>query len=185
MNNIVALDLELNQLNNAPKIIQIGLTIADLDTRTILDKKSIMVHPQEGITEYIATLTGITDNQVKDAPDLAGAYKEMIAYLKPFEIHKQPILWGNGDIWAIKRELATYPEGVIDWKTWPFGFTEMNIKTVVQMILTSRGQKTQGGLAKSMNKFGLRFLGTKHRADDDSYNTMILYMKLLDILKNV
>ena len=61
----------------------------------------------------------------------------------------------------------------------------MNCKTVVQAILTARGVKTQGGLAKSMNKFGLSFQGTKHRADDDALNTMRIYFKLLEILKVV
>lgn len=183
--NIVALDLELNQLNNCPKIIQIGVCIADLERRQIIEKRSFMVNPGEGITEYIANLTGITDNHVKDAPNLLGAYQEMTEYLKLFETHKQPILWGNGDIWDLKKELAENYQDQIDWKEFPFGWTSMNCKTVVQAILTARGVKTQGGLAKSMNKFGLSFQGTKHRADDDALNTMRIYFKLLEILKVV
>lgn len=183
--NIVSLDLELNQYNGHPKIIQIGVAIGDLERRQILEKKSFMVNPGEGITEYISTLTGITDHQVKDAPDLIGAFKQLAEYLQTFETHKQPIVWGNGDIWALKKELAEMNMSQDDWKLWPFGFTEMNVKTTVQMILTARKEKTQGGLAKSMNKFGLSFQGTKHRADDDAFNTMRIYFKLLSLLADV
>lgn len=183
--NIASLDLELNQYNGHPKIIQIGVTVGNLEKRQIIEKRSFMVNPNEGITEYISTLTGITDHQVKDAPDLIGAYKQLAEYLQTFETHKQPIVWGNGDIWALKKELAEMNMPQDDWKLWPFGFTEMNVKTIVQAILTAKGEKTQGGLAKSMNKFGLRFVGTKHRADDDSYNTLLIYFKLLGLLEDV
>lgn len=175
---VVALDLEFNQLNNQPKIIEIGLTIGDLSNFSILDKKSILVNPDEGITEYIATLTGITDYMLKDAPALPEAYQQMRKYLASFGVHRQPIVWGNGDVTMLKTHLNS-PED------FPFGYTEMNVKTVVQSILTARGQPTQGGLARIMIKFGMRFMGQKHRAIDDSYNTMLLYFKLLQMLRKV
>lgn len=175
---IVSLDLEFNQLNNQPRIIEIGLTIGDLRTHSILDSKSILVNPEEGITEYIATLTGITDYMLADAPKLPDAYKQMLAYLQSHGVHRQPIVWGGGDVSFLKQSVNN-PED------FPFGFTEMNVKTIVQAVLTSRGQPTQGGLAKSMTKFGLRFMGKKHRAIDDSRNTLMLYFKMLDMLRKV
>lgn len=175
---LAALDLEFNQLNNQPRIIEIGLTIGDLSTLSILDRKSILVNPDEGITEYIATLTGITDYMLKDAPKLPEAYKQMNEYLNSFGIHRQPIVWGNGDA-RILKEQCDSPDD------FPFGYTEMDVKTIVQAILTARGQTTQGGLARSMTKFGMRFMGRKHRAIDDSYNTMLLYFKLLTIMRKV
>jgi inhibitor of KinA sporulation pathway (predicted exonuclease) len=177
---LVSLDLEFNQLDNQPRIIEIGLTIGDLQTRTILDSKSILVNPEQGITEYIATLTGITDYMLKDAPMLPDAYRQMMTYLKEHNVHRQPIVWGNGDASVLKsslNQLGHYPDD------FPFGYTEMDVKTIVQAILTSRGQPTQGGLAKSMTKFGLRFMGRKHRAIDDSRNTMAMYFKMLELLR--
>jgi inhibitor of KinA sporulation pathway (predicted exonuclease) len=174
---IVSLDLEFNQLNNQPKIIEIGLTIGDLNSLSIIDKKSILVNPEEGITEYIATLTGITDYTVKDAPTIAQAYIIMKEYLVRYGVAKQPIVWGAGDVSMIKSVIADEQS--------PFGYTEMNVKNIVQSILTARGMPTQGGLAKSMTRFGLRFMGRKHRAIDDSYNTMVLYFKLLQMLRKV
>lgn len=179
MENIVSLDLELNQLNNQPKIIQIGLTVAHLPTRKIIESKSIMVNPGEGITEYISTLTGITDYQVKDAPNIQEAYQEMCAYLKKFNTHRMPIVWGNGDVWAIKKEVGTIGD------EWPFGWREMDVKTLVQAIAMANNGQVQGGLAKSMSRYGLRFQGRKHNAEDDSKNTMLMYFKILDILKGV
>lgn len=177
--NIVSLDLEMNQLNDNPKIIEIGLTIGDLQTRKIIDSKSLLVNPNENITDYISKLTGITDHMVSDKQNIHGAYGEMLDYLKYYNVtHKQPVVWGAGDVHQLKREIG-------DVESFPFGFTEMNVKTIVQAILTARGQKSQGGLAKSMTKFGLRFKGTKHRAIDDSYNTMVFYFYLLGLLQKV
>lgn len=175
---LVALDLEFNQLNNQPKIIEIGLTIGDLSRSSIIDKKSILVNPEEGITEYIATLTGITDYMLKDAPTLPQAYKEILSYLDSHGVHRQPVVWGAGDVNILKSELNNPAD-------FPFGYTEMNVKTLVQAILASRGQPTQGGLARSMTKFGMRFLGRKHRAMDDSMNTMAFYFKLNQLLRKV
>ena len=173
----VSLDLEFNQ-QEVPKIIEIGLTIGDLSSRSILDTKSILVNPEEGITEYISTLTGITDYMVSSAPKIDEAYRIMKDYLDSHKVHRQPIVWGSGDVAMLKNAVNS----PLDF---PFGFTEMNVKTIVQAVLTSRNMATQGGLAKSMLKFGMRFNGKKHRAIDDSKNTMLLYFKLLDLLRKV
>jgi inhibitor of KinA sporulation pathway (predicted exonuclease) len=174
---LVSLDLELNQLET-PKIIEIGLTVADLDKRSIIETKSILVNPQEGITQRIADLTGITDYMVSDAPTLPDAYAIMRDYLASHGVHRQPVVWGGGDVNALKSALNNPAD-------FPFGYTEMNVKTIVQAILVARGQSPQGGLARSMTKFGLRFTGKKHRAIDDSYNTMVMYFKMLDCLRKV
>lgn len=175
---IVSLDLEMNQAEK-PKIIEIGLTIGDLSKKQMVDKTSILVNPNENITEYISTLTGITDHMVHNRPEIGGAYDEMLKYLNFYNVtHKQPVVWGSGDVKQLKSEIG-------DVDTFPFGYTEMNVKTLVQAIHTAKGLKTQGGLAKSMTKFGLRFQGMKHRAVDDSYNTLLLYFHILDMLRKV
>lgn len=177
-NNIVSLDLEMNQLDDSPKIIEIGLTIGDLQTKKIVDSKSLLVNPNENITNYISKLTGITDYMIHDKPNVNDAYKEMLEFLSFYKVHRQPVVWGSGDIIQLKKELT-------DLSAFPFGFTEMNVKTVVQAINASKGLPTQGGLAKSMTRFGLRFNGTKHRAVDDSKNTLVLYFHLLNMLNRL
>lgn len=180
---IVGLDLELNQRDTGAKIIEIGICIADLNSRKILEKKRFLVNPEEEITDYITKLTTITQSQVANRPNLALVWDEVKEYLKPFNIKKQPVTWGGGDCWALKKELMSMGRGFGD--DWIFGYTEMNVKTVVQAILAARGLKTQGGLAKSMNKFGLRFQGTKHVAADDAENTIRIYFHLLYLLQKI
>lgn len=172
---VVSIDLEMNQLDT-PKIIEIGLTIGDLSTKKVVEKKSILVNPEQNITEYITALTGITDYMVSNAPNIQMANEEMLKYLAAFNVHAQPVVWGGGDIWQLKKEIK-------DLNHFPFGYTEMNVKTIVQFLLISNGKSSQGGLAKSMSKFGLKFSGRKHRADDDSYNTLVFYFHLLNSVK--
>ncbi len=180
--NIVSLDLELNNLNDQPKIIEIGLSIGNLETREILDTKSILVDPREEITDYITNLTGITNDMVKNAPDIWDAYREMVRYLNLFSTMKQPIVWGAGDIRALKNEVDTLLNPTIDW---PFGYTEMNVKCIVQAIKAANGDSTQGGLKQSLRYFNVKAEGPYHRANVDAENTLKLYFHLLNMLEGI
>lgn len=177
---VYAIDLELNQQPTGAKIIQIGVSIGDVNTKEILESKSFYVNPNEEITPYINKLTGITQAQVANADPLPIVHSAMVYYLKSQSVQGMPITWGIGDVYAIKKELAEY--GIKDEF---FGYRSMDIKTVVQAIKQARGQGAQGGLAKSMLSFGLRFNGQKHDAKYDAENTLRFYFKLLDLLRNV
>lgn len=183
--NIVSLDLEMNTHEGINPIIEIGCSIGHLETRTILDKKSFLVHIGEPITPFITSLTGITDEMIKDAPVLIDAYNNMVSWLEPYATQKMPIVWGNGDIRTLKSQLIQQSDlnRDISIKEWPFGYSEMNVKNLVQADLVANGKSMQGGLAKSMTRYGLKFEGTKHRADDDSLNTLKMYFCMLDLLK--
>jgi len=173
-NNIVAFDLEFT--DETQKIIEIGLTVAHLPSRKILDKQHFFVNPNETLSDYIKTLTSITQQDVDTANDISQVMKDVSLYLYQYSTHKQPITWGSGDLYQIRKQA---PKDI----PFPFGYTEMNIKCIHQAIKTAQGVSTQGGLSKSMNYWGLKFEGIKHRAIHDSYNTMRLYFKILDFLK--
>jgi DNA polymerase III alpha subunit (gram-positive type) len=177
--HVISLDLEMCQPSGA--ICEIGVSIGHLPTRKILETKSFLVNPQEEISEFITALTGITNDMVKDAPDLVGAYRQMAEYIKPFGCHRQIIQWGSGDDWELKKQLGDR----ISFEDWIGGRTSMNVKNLVQCILTAKEQKTQGGLKKSCNKFNVPFSGPAHRAHKDSENTLRLYFSLLDLLKEI
>lgn len=174
---VMSLDLEMNQPSG--KIIQIGITIGDLTKRSIIETKSFMVNPEEEITEYINKLTGITQNQVKDAPVLVDAYKQMNEWLDTYKPHKQSIVWGQGDVRTLKKQVNDI-DLTIEHRH--FGFREMDVKTLVQAHQISIGKSSQGGLAKSLTKYGMKFRGACHNAEADSLNTLLLYYRLLDRL---
>ena len=180
---IVAIDLELNQLNGNPKIIEIGISVGDIKTRQILETKRFFVNPEEEITEYINKLTGITQAMVANAPTISGAYDEVKVYLSQFNYRKQLVEWGNGDVYKLRGELMKVGRGIDD--DWIFGWATMNVKGVAQAIKDAKGISLQSGLAKSMNFFGIRFIGVKHQAGDDAENTLRLYFELLRRLGQV
>ena len=177
--NYVAIDLELNQLNGTPKIIEIGIAIGNKD-REIIACKSFYVNPKEQITEYITNLTHITQDMVDDAPELPEAYEQMKSFIKSYNCHPMPIQWGGGDVFELHTEMKTH--GAFESA---FGRTVMNVKNVHQTIQMSKGLGYQGGLAKTLLKYGLRFQGTKHSARDDAKNTLLLFFKLLDLFEDL
>ena len=180
--HIIAMDLELNQLNGKPRIIEIGFAVAEIESRKIIEKKSFLVNPMEEITPYINTLTSISQSMVCDRPALGGVYLEIKEWIAQFQYRRQVVEWGAGDSWALKKELRDH--GITD-DDWIFGYTSINVKTINQAIRESKGMGLQGGLAKSMNLYGLRYDGTKHRAHDDALNTMRLYLRFLECLQGL
>lgn len=180
--HIIAMDLELNQLNGKPKIIEIGFAVAEIETRQIIEKKSFLVNPMEEITPYINTLTGISQAMVCDRPTLGGVYLEIKDWIKQFQYRRQVVEWGSGDSWALKKELRDHSVPDDDWI---FGYTQINVKTINQALRESKGLGLQGGLAKSMGLYGLKFVGTKHRAADDAYNTLQLYLAFLECFQGL
>ena len=173
----MAIDLEMAQPSN--NIIEIGAAIGDTDNYQIIDKISIFVNPHEQLSEEIIKLTSISQEDVDLAKNLDDAYKDLLDFSNKYAVHKQLVTWGSGDIWALKSQLQKIDLNI----KWEYGYTYMNVKNIVQAMLTAKNRKTQGGLAKSLGKFGLGFKGKKHRADDDSVNTLRMYFKILELLK--
>ena len=178
MTYLLSLDLEMCQPSGV--ICEIGVSIGELETRKIIDTKSFLVNPNEEISPFITTLTGITNEMVKDAPDLLGAYRDLVAYAKHWNPHKQCIQWGGGDDYTLRKQLGD----LIHPDEWIMGRTSMNVKTLVQAIRTARGEKTQGGLKKMCNVFNVKVEGPMHRAHNDARATMQIYFKLLDMLRD-
>ena len=180
---VCSLDLEMNQPSGT--IIEIGYTIADDHTGEVKLVKGLIVNPHEQLTEFIMNLTHINQEMVDNGQELVDAWKELLKDCESFQVHRQPVVWGGGDIRTLKAQVGAKDPSLLiaDKNRWAFGFTEMNVKNVVQAVLNAKGLKTQGGLAKSLGKFDMAFKGVKHRANDDSLNTFLLYAELLKRLQ--
>ena len=180
---VCSIDLEMCQPSGV--ICEVGYTIGDPKTGEILLSKGLIVNPHEQLSEFIIKLTSITQDMADEGQELIDAYKELLKDCETFDVHRQPVTWGSGDLRVLKEQIkAKDPSLLITDKTrWAFGYTEMNIKNIVQAVLNAKQYKSQGGLAKSLGKFDLSFKGTKHRAVDDSLNTFLLYHELLKRLQ--
>ncbi|MBD0380548.1 ATP-dependent DNA helicase DinG [Paenibacillus sedimenti] len=73
------LDFETTGSGHADEIIQVGLVI--IDQFQIVDRYTSLVNPGTGIPSSITTLTGITDDMVKDAPSLDQVMSDMFPLL--------------------------------------------------------------------------------------------------------
>lgn len=171
-----AFDLEMAQPSN--KIIQIGYCIGNVLTGEILTTDSLMVNPQEQLTPYIITLTGITQEQVDSGTDLETAYKMLAEAHAKYEAHYSPITWGCGDVETLKAQ--TGRNG-----SFCFGRRYWDAKTLFQARQLARNEKMQAGLAKALTKMGMQFKGRKHNAESDAINTFLIFRQLLLELKNV
>lgn len=175
MNNILSLDLEMNQPSG--KIIQIGYIIGNVNTGDILEEKSLFVNPEEQLSDYIITLTGIKQNQVDDGTTLKEAYDELKETFKQYDCFRNPITWGGGDSECLRNQLN------LDNEMFLFGRRWIDVKTLYVSYRVANGLSHQGGLAKAMTKMGLQFSGKKHNATCDAKNTFKMYLHMLKYFK--
>ena len=112
---------------------------------------------------------------VDNGVELEHAYEMLANMHKRHGSHHNPITWGGGDTVELKEQLNSN-------HAWCFGRRWTDVKTIYITMSIANGGKVQGGLARTMTKFGLNFKGRKHNALDDSINTFRLYKKFLDIM---
>lgn len=174
-----SVDLEMNQPSG--KIIQVGACVGNIVTGQIFDKLSVHVDPGEHLNPAITELTKITQEDVNHGLQLEEAYRKLQKMHENYGAFLNPITWGGGDsaeLFAqIKRENPHF-EG------WCFGRRWLDTKTLFVSWRFANGQPIQGGLARSMTKVGLNFIGQKHNALDDAVNTFRMYMAMLSIMKD-
>lgn len=180
--NVMALDLELNQPSGA--IIQVGITIGNVYTGEILEKRGWITYVPENldpINPFITKLTTITQEQVNNGVLLLQAYKEMTELYKKHNCTLNFVTWGGGDHRELKKQLYEQKEAVCpnDALPWEYGHREFDVKTLFLAFAMADHKKVRSGLAKSMTRVGLAFQGTIHTAPDDAYNTFRLLIHLI------
>lgn len=181
MRKIMVLDAEYNQPSR--KCIQIGAAIYDVRNATCHGTLDIYVNPGEPITPEITDLTGITDKDVENAPNIISAYQMLNEFHKKHKCFRNPLVWGSGvrnDSLAIYEEFVKASEIIHMGYGWHpdenfMGFRVLDAKTLYQSIQLFEDSQYAGGLADSMKKLGLTFEGDKHRALTDAKNTFTIW----------
>jgi inhibitor of KinA sporulation pathway (predicted exonuclease) len=168
--NFLSLDLELNQPSN--KIIQVGAVVGNVKTGQIFERVSLFTKLDEPLNPYIQKLCNITPEMLEQGVSLDDAGLRLMELKRSYDCAVNPITWGGGDAQLLKQQTETVF----------FGHRWFDVKTLYQFYALKQGLPLQGGLAKVMTRFGMKFQGTKHRADDDAYNTFLLAVKLLEKL---
>lgn len=172
--NLIALDLELNQVNDSPKIIEVGAIAFKSHTGEVLGIFQTFVNPKEPILKRITELTGITDDKVIGAPTVLEAYEFLKAFHKKHRCFSNPVLWGSGisnDSLALWRETGVQEENFM-------GFRVIDAKTLYQSLRIYQNGKVKAGLKTACESLGIgwdSFHGEAHGALSDAYNTYRLW----------
>ncbi len=172
----IVFDLEFNQgfnqgLNKTVsnekcpfEIIQIGAVKLDSHFN-IIDTFNSYVKPQiyKSIHPFVGKMTGITINDVIDAPTFPNVYKEF----KKFISTKKPILcvWGTGDLKELHRNIVFYN---MPYKALPKSY--INVQQYASAYFNNPAGKSIG-LQNAIEMLNLTQDKSYHDALNDAYYT--------------
>lgn len=155
------LDLEFN---TNKEIIEIGITMVDLETRKILKTYSIPIKNLLGpIDPEITKLTGWTDSKLaKQGTNLWIACDRITQKYG-----------GKGRLLIVDSDEES---SLFAPHSSPFGKSMINVSTLYCIKFKKFGIETS--LENMLKDVGLKFEGTQHRASDDSKNIARLFLEL-------
>lgn len=172
---LLSLDLEMNQPSD--KIIQMGYVIFDVKRKKIIKSVSIFVNPEELLAEEIVQLTGITQDQVDSGVSLPEAYNNLKSDIEQHQVTRHCLEWGPDDRF-LRDQLS------INQKDFIFRSRSYDVKSFYQMYQAAKSNgKVHSGLKSSMETLGLSWngeFGQPHNALADAYNTVLIYLFLVD-----
>lgn len=161
------LDLEINE----GEVIEVGLTVLDIESRQILHSYSYPVRAWRPITDHIRKLTGWTDKKLE---------KQGESFLKIWNrLLDQHGLGGRLLIVDSNKEFPTLQGELVSFNNPKRVSPEiLNVKSLFQIKHRSVGAYPT--LEEMLNVEGLEFIGCQHRAKDDSYNIARLFLKVTE-----
>ncbi|MBR3642403.1 MAG: exonuclease domain-containing protein [Parasporobacterium sp.] len=180
MNIRVVIDVEMCGVNGEytdypykNEIIQIGAVKMD-DQFEILDDFSTFVCPRYGkITCFIEKLTGITQRDVNDAPDLSVALKKMRSWIGDCDVIFYA--WSGVDQSQIRKEIIVKKLNEAEMDI----FLDKNRWEDYQKTVGDRFKiKKKLNLKEALDLTDLDLTGRLHDGLFDSYNTAQLISKL-------
>lgn len=152
------------------EIIEIGLTIVDLDARKRIGRDRILVRPQRStVSAFCAELTGLTQAEVDSGVGFAEACDILATEHRAGK--RGWASWGQYDRKQFTRECEA---GSADY---PFGRRHINAKEVFAAAFEL---PRPVGMARALDIAGLPLEGRHHRGDDDAWNIAALILLLAD-----
>lgn len=181
MKHYVVLDFEMckvprgarrKQYNRANEIIEFGAVLLD-EGYQIVDEFKSYVKPQYGkLDAFISSFTGITSEQIADAPSFAEVVESFVAWIPEGEI--QIVSWSDNDKYQLYKEmkyknvenerLESFEESWID----------------SQVIYADKvNNKRCYSLEEALLACDIFSVGRAHDGLVDAYNTGKLFAKLM------
>ncbi|WP_194820039.1 3'-5' exonuclease [Nocardia sp. XZ_19_385] len=152
------------------EIIEIGLTVVDLDARTRIAKHRILVRPERAtVSEFCTELTGLTQAEVDTGIPFADACRllatEHQAALRPWAS------WGDYD----RKQFITQCESTNT--PYPFNSHHTNAKMLFSEAYNLRRRQ---GMSGALGIAGLPLEGRHHSGADDAWNIGALVLEIVN-----
>jgi inhibitor of KinA sporulation pathway (predicted exonuclease) len=152
------------------EIIEIGLTVVDLDRGVRVEKHRLLVRPaRSAVSAFCTELTGLAPEDVAKGLDFADACRELAAVHRAGE--RPWASWGDYDRHQFTRQCAATTTA------YPFGRRHTNAKAV---FTTAHGLRRRPGMAQALRIAELPLEGRHHRGEDDAWNIAALILGLAD-----
>ncbi|MGC4982353.1 exonuclease domain-containing protein [Streptomyces sp. DT193] len=150
------------------EIIEIGLTVVDLDEGVRLEKHRLLVRPARStVSAFCTELTGLTPDEVEQGVEFAEACRELAARHRTGE--RPWASWGDYDRHQFTRQCAATET------PYPFGHRHANAKAV---FTAAHGLRKRPGMAQALRLAELPLEGRHHRGEDDAWNIAALVLDL-------
>ncbi|NUT93163.1 MAG: exonuclease domain-containing protein [Saccharothrix sp.] len=150
------------------EIIEIGLTVVDLDAGVRTARHRILVRPRRSrVSAFCTELTGLTQAEVDTGVTFAEACRTLAA---EHGTNKAPwASWGDYDRKQFTRQCeATNTR-------YPFSRDHTNAKAV---FTEAHGLRKRPGMAQALEIAGLPLEGRHHSGEDDAWNIAALVLHL-------
>lgn len=152
------------------EILDIGIVEMDLEKKIIKNKTRILVKPQNSkVSSFCTRLTSITQEDVdKSGIILSEAIDKLESV---YNLKNTPWgSWGRFDKTQISKECKQ--KGI----EFPLSSDYTDLQ---KHFSKSIKDKRIYSVENALEKIGLKFEGTPHRADYDSYNTALIYIQTI------
>ncbi|MFE9877862.1 exonuclease domain-containing protein [Streptomyces sp. NPDC005784] len=152
------------------EIIEIGLTVVDLDKGVRVEKHRLLVRPARStVSAFCTELTGLTRGEVEAGLEFAVACRELAARHRTGE--RPWASWGDYDRHQFARQCAATAT------PYPFGHRHTNAKAV---FTAAHGLRKRPGMAQALRLAELPLEGRHHRGEDDAWNIAALVLDLAE-----
>ncbi|WP_028936945.1 3'-5' exonuclease [Pseudonocardia spinosispora] len=152
------------------EIIEIGLTVVDLEARTRVSRHGIMVRPRTStVSDFCTELTSLTQPDVDSGIDFAEA---CAALVDEHDSGTRPwASWGDYDRNQFRRQCKA------TGTSYPFGEHHTNAK---KAFAAAFGLPKPTGMDGALEVAGLPLEGRHHRGEDDAWNIAALILLMVE-----
>jgi inhibitor of KinA sporulation pathway (predicted exonuclease) len=152
------------------EIIEIGLTVVDIDRRERVAKHRILVRPRRStVSEFCTELTGLTQAEVDTGVEFVEACRLLVA--EHWSDSRPWASWGDYDRNQFDRQCRA------TGTRYPFGQRHTNVK---QRFTEARGLRRRPGMDAALEIAGMPLEGRHHSGADDAWNIAALVLDLVE-----